>query len=348
MHIRIGTFVLVGLLVTKAICAEEVVKNQAVCNPFGVLEFLHWNHSWNDYKYPDKKSIERSVKLMRKAGVGIVRMDFLWEEIEPRKGEFDFAKYDHIVDVVTKNKIQILGLLHYSAPWASGRGVWNCPPADNALFVRYALAVAGRYKDKVKYWEVWNEPDSGTYWSNQDGLKSYVALLKDVYTTVKKEVPGCKILNGGLAGGLSSVNKLYDNGAGAFFDILNIHIFDSPLNPSSVQRVSTYPKLAYKVMARNGDGNKKIWITEIGCPGVKKEINAQSWWMGDNPDEEQQAGWLKAVFAELTKDKAVEKIFWAFFRDCRHWHNGTDYLGLVRWDFSEKPSYSSFQNAAKK
>jgi hypothetical protein len=23
-------------------------------SPFGVLEFLHWNHVWNNYKYPCK------------------------------------------------------------------------------------------------------------------------------------------------------------------------------------------------------------------------------------------------------------------------------------------------------
>ena len=32
------------------------------------------------------------------------------------------------------------------------------------------------------------------------------------------------VLNGGLAQGLASVNKLYDNGAQGSFDILNIHI----------------------------------------------------------------------------------------------------------------------------
>ncbi len=341
-------------MASQAIGQEKMQKNSSAAlnplskNPFGVLEFLHWDDPWNNHKYPDIKTIKKAVKLMRMAEVGMVRMDFLWGDIEPRQGEFDFRKYDDIVEVLIKNKIAILGLLNYSTPWAAACASWNCPPADNSFFARYAVTVASRYKDKIKYWEIWNEPDSQTYWANQDGLKSYVALLKDVYAAMKKAVPDCKILNGGLANGLSSVNWLYENGAKDYFDILNIHIFDSPLNPGAIKRVSAYPKLAYKVMTRNGDGHKKIWVTEIGCPGVKNGAEVSAWWLGENPDEEEQAEWLKSVFAELSREEAVERIFWAFFRDCKnHWHNGVDYFGLVRWDFSRKPAFFSFRNSVR-
>ncbi|MCX5714306.1 MAG: glycosyl hydrolase [Candidatus Omnitrophica bacterium] len=105
-----------------------------------------------------------------------------------------------------------------------------------------------------------------------------------------------------------------------------------------------YPKLARKVMQRNGDQDKPIWITEIGCPGVPKGKEINNWWMGKNPDEEDQAAWLQEVFSDLLKINNVEKIFWAFFRDTKeHWKDGTDYFGMVRWDFSKKASYSAFR-----
>ncbi len=319
-------------------------KDLNMRNPFGVLEFLHWNHPWNKYKYPTDEELKKAIELMQEAGTGWVRMDFLWQDIEPQAGSFEFGKYDRIVDLLSKNNIGILGLLDYSSDWGSSCKKWNCPPFDNRLFVNYAAAVIGRYKEKVKYWEVWNEPDSSVYWAPQDGLKSYCALLKEVYTAAKKVNPDCKILNGGLANGLSSINRLYDNGAKEYFDILNIHFFETPLNPNAIKAVVAYPKLAYKVMSRNGDAQKKIWITEIGCPGVREGDKVGKWWMGKNPDESQQAAWVKSVFKELTQDKTVEKIFWAFFRDCnKHWDNGTDYFGLVRWDFSRKPSFFSYK-----
>lgn len=319
-------------------------------NPFGVLEFLHWNHSWNSYKYSGNPDLEKAISLMHSAGVGWVRLDFLWEDIEPVEGNFDFAKYDNIVKLVRNKGIHILGILHYSANWASSCGKWNCPPKDNKVFVKYATQVIQRYKSHVKYWELWNEPDSSTYWKQQDGLKSYCALLKDVYIAAKKTDPECKILNGGLANGLSSINHLYDNGAKDYFDILNLHFFQNPLfGNNAIKAIAAFPKLAYKVMARNGDINKKIWITEIGCPGVARRLETANWWLGKNPNEAQQAKWVRDVYAELLKNPQVEKIFWAFLRDTKgHWGNGVDYFGLIRWDYSRKPSFKSYQECFEK
>ncbi len=318
-------------------------------NPFGVLEFLHWNHDWNNYKYASDGDLNKAIGLMKEAGIGWIRMDFLWEDIQPQPDKIIFDKYDKIVDLLVKNNIKILGLLNYCASWASACGKWNSPPEYNELFVKYASLVVGRYKNKIKYWEIWNEPDSHIYWEPQDGLKSYCLLLKDVYLALKKIDPDCKILNGGLAKGASSVNNLYDNLAKDYFDILNLHIFESPINSGAVKRISAYPELVYKIMKRNEDENKKIWVTEIGCPGVKIGSNVASWWMGRNPSLRQQAQWVKDVYTELLKLTYVEKVFWAFFRDCKeHWKNGTDYFGLVRWDFSKKPSFLTYRQIVNK
>ncbi len=314
-------------------------------NPFGVLEFLHWNHAWNSYKYPDQKSLEKAIALMKELGAGFVRIDFLWEDIEPEKGRLKFAKYDTIVDLLCKNNLGILGLLNYSATWDSPTGKWNDPSADHKNFVNYALKVIQRYKDGVKYWEAWNEPDSAIYWAQQDGLQSYCALLKEVYAAAKAEDSGCKILNGGFANGISSVKRLYENGAKDYFDILNIHIFEYPLPDNAINMAQDYIRSANEVMRKNQDADKKIWITEIGCPGVKDGLQVKNWWMGLNPTEEQQRDWASRVFSALIKEKSVEKIFWAFFRDCLgHWEDGIDYFGLVRWDYSKKPAFFAYQN----
>lgn len=358
---KIICFIVLVLLTFSGIYAGEallksnmkddpvILSKENLNNPFGVLEFLHWNHSWNNYKYSSNRDLEKSVSLMQEAGVGWVRIDFLWSDIEPQEGKFDFTKYDCIVQLLRSKGIHILGILHYSTDWASACGKWNCPPSENKFFVNYVAQVVRRYKDQVKYWELWNEPDSPTYWKEQDGLKSYCVLLKEVYIAAKQIDPECKILNGGIANGASSINHLYDNGAKDYFDILNIHFFQNPLNPGSIKAVASYPKLAYKIMQRNGDGDKKIWITEIGCPGVKRGLSVDNWWMDKNPTDNKQAKWLKDVYTELLKNPHVEKVFWAFFRDTKnHWNNGVDYFGLVRWDFSRKPSFYAYQECFRK
>ena len=318
-------------------------------NPFGVLEFLHWNHSWNNFQYPDEDSLKKTIALMKEAGVGVVRVDFSWQDIEPSQGKIDYSKYDALVELLSQSKINILGILDYSADWASPQGAWNYPDPDNAFFLKYSGGVVQRYKDKVKYWELWNEPDSRTYWNPQDGLKGYVNLLKEVYVELKKIDPFCKILNGGLASGLSGVNHLYDNGAQGYFDIMNIHIFETPLDSQAIKRAQAFVRLTKKVMARNNDADKKIWITEIGCPGVKRGQKVKNWWMGNNPSEKDQARWVKEVYGNLLEDKSVGIVFWAFFRDTNeHWKNGVDHFGLVRNDFSKKPAFTAYKEARQK
>jgi len=313
-------------------------------SPFGVLAFLHWDHAWNNYKYSTKRDLEKAVELMKKAGISWVRMDFLWGDIEPHQGHFDFSKYDRIVDIAAESNIKILGILDYSAPWASSHnGLWNYAPKYYNQFVSFSVKVIERYKGRVNHWEIWNEPDSGVYWNPQDCLQSYTQLLKEVYIAAKKADPECKILNGGFAKGLSSVNHLYDNGAKDYFDIMNIHIFENPLDANALKVVTEHARLTRKKMAMNGDADKELWITEIGSPGVRKD-NVANWWMDKNPNERQQGEWLKKVYTALLDSNSADKIFWAFFRDCKdHWKSGIDYLGMVRWNYSAKPAYKAYR-----
>ena len=146
------------------------------------------------------------------------------------------------------------------------------------------MKVIQRYKGKIKYWEVWNEPDSPVYWEPQDSLARYSILLRDVYTAAKSADPGCVILNGGVANGRAfSLNHLDQNGATRYIDIVNLHYFDDPLREGSLGAVKALPRLAYKVMERNGDGKKRIWITEIGCPGVAHGIEVSDGGWGKTP-----------------------------------------------------------------
>jgi len=316
-------------------------------SPFGVLEFLPWNHPWNNYKYPDAGALKKAVALMREAGIGWVRMDFLWEDIEPQKGKLNFEKYDYLVDLLTQNNIGILGLLSYSVSWAGP--TWNSPPYSDESFVNFAAQVIGRYKDKVQYWEIWNEPDDEQYWTPQDGLKRYTYLLKKVYLKAKEVAPDCKILNGGLSKTITlSLKNIYKNGGKGYFDILAIHPFVNPLNAVDVARVKGLYNGCKKIMQDNGD-DKKVWFTELGAPGVPSPTQSNSWWLGMSPTESQQAEWVKKIYTEILPELPdCEIIFWAFLRDCQnYWNNGIDYFGLLRWDFSKKPAFNAYKEVAQ-
>ncbi len=321
-------------------------EKRAAESPFGVLDFLAWNHDWNHKHYPPEK-VEQAAALMKEAGVGWVRMDFLWNDLEPEAGRFDFARYDATVNALSKNGVSVLGLLCYNAGWSNKK--WNAAP-DRARFVAYAQATVRHFKDRVRHWEVWNEPDVATYWDPQDGMKSYGALLRETVAAIRKEDPAARVLMGGLATPAGdALDRLYREAGKEAFDAVNIHPFIDPLRQDPLVALKEVVDKVRKTMESHGDGAKEIWLTEIGCPGMKDPRAAGAWWLGRNTTEDEQARWVKSVYGEPLKWPGVKKVFWAFFRDTpKHFHSGVDSFGLVRGDFSRKPAFDAYRDAAKK
>lgn len=336
------TFFLVYLLVFPNPYAAASQED----SPFGVLAFLSWNHSWNAYKY-DQKGLIKIVKLLKEMGCGWVRVDFSWNDLEPQKGKWQFSKYDFLVNLLSKNDISVLAILDYSANWAAPS--WNSPPDNDEDFVNYVNQTVKRYGDKVKYWEVWNEPDCKFYWNPQDGMVRYSQLLTKVYQEIKKVSPTAKVVLGGLTGdGYYALKNIYRITQGKCFDVVNVHPFENPLKSGAIERIRNFYKHIRKLMVSYHDQDKKIWFTELGCPGVKAQNDKNTWWEGISPLEKEQAEFVTKVYSELLSLNGVEKIFWAYLRDNKdHFHSGIDYFGLLRWDYSKKPSFFAYKNAVK-
>lgn len=170
-----------------------------------------------------------------------------------------------------------------------------------------------RYKGRVTHWEIWNEPDTPTYWTPQDDMVRYTALLKKVYCRAKKIDPDCRILNGGLSEGITfSLKNIYKNGGKGFFDILAIHPFVNPLRADGAARVKTMVAACRKIIKERGDA-KEIWLTELGAPGVKTPKKENGWREGMSPTEKEQANWVRRIYAEILPALPPgTKIFWAF------------------------------------
>jgi hypothetical protein len=112
------------------------------------------------------------------AGMGMVRDGLPWSWIQPRSPDtFDFTNVDVCVDFVHDTLgCEMVGMLLPCAKWASTRITWDstnerldtcelCPPRNLwplpesvNYWARYVDAVVRRYCDRVKTYEVWNEP----------------------------------------------------------------------------------------------------------------------------------------------------------------------------------------------
>jgi hypothetical protein len=308
-------------------------------NPFGALTFLPWNESFNNYMYDSDEKVIRAIAILKELGVSIIRVDFAWSQIEAAKGEDKLERLDLIARECEKNHIEILGVLGYSPPWTGSQ--WNQPPKDLNLFADFCSRMASRY-EQIKYWEIWNEPDSVTYWQPQDDMVVYSKLLKASYLAIKTANPKTSILLGGLTDdGLYKLKNLLRLGGGDYFDIINIHPFVDPLDRDGIRRMGALISNFYKAV-HNAGFEKKVWVTEIGCPG--RDDSKQTWWNGRSPDEVEQADFLRRAYECALNDPNVDKVFWAFFQDTPdHFHDAVDDFGLIRADFSKKRSFATYQ-----
>jgi polysaccharide biosynthesis protein PslG len=314
-----------------------------VSDPYGVIAFLHWNHDWNNFHF-DADTRLKALRQMREAGIRNVRTDILWSDVDRGVGKFDFSAYDSWIPLLKEHGLDPLILLHYNKePSASdGTGRWNQPPDSFEEFAGYVHATVSRYRASVHRWEIWNEPNHPMYWAGPpDGLATYIRLLRASREAAKAADPSCFVINGGLTGEVvKDVASFYANGGGPLTDALNVHTFINPLDANPRRIFGEVLDGVRAVMTENGDEQKRVWITEMGCPGIPEGAPRQKWFQGEPMNERQQADWLDKEYDWVAEYPFVERLFWAFYRDTDGiFKDATDYLGIVRNDLRPKPAF---------
>jgi hypothetical protein len=279
--------------------ALDDVAGPAAVSPFGVNTFLQQEVE------PEKR--ERSMALIHEGGFQYIRQEFTWEDIEIHgKGDFEdrrnveavgvvdaWAKYDGIVDLAEQYDIEIIARLSNPPSWT--RALTDtvgsfAPPDDAADFGDFAAAVAARYRGRVGYYQLWNEPNGNEEWGVQDvDPEAYTALLCEGYRRIKEVDPEAVVIAAALTPTLAMdgrhmndlifLQRMYNAGAAGCFDVFSAQGYglwsgarDQRLRPT----VINYPHnlLVRDVMVRNGDGRKPIWISEMGWNSVPEGIPA--------------------------------------------------------------------------
>jgi hypothetical protein len=183
--------------------------------------------------------------------------------------------------------------------------------------------------------------------------------MKAAYPAIKNGNPQAVVLAGGSmpndtsGGGYSPVDFLkgiYSNGGKNYFDALAHHpycwgggdAFDCPNEYADwsawSQMEETDPSLR-SVMVANGDGHKKIWMTEYGAPvrGYEGSVSEAS-----------QARMVTDGYAAIKNKAWAGPLFWYSYKDRgTDPTNGEHWFGLLRYDMSQRPSYAAYRNLPK-
>jgi polysaccharide biosynthesis protein PslG len=241
----------------------------------------------------------------------------------------------------------VLGIIDYCPAWANGgRSSNKYPPLYPSDYGAFAGSLATYFAPLgVHAWEIWNEPNLSEFWMPAANPAYYVQLLQHAYTALKRVDPLAVVITGGLSQHLTSnlnvgvldfLRAIYTHGGRGFFDAVANHPYDSPRLPSEGynwrQMFGTSPSML-SIMEANGDGGKRIWITEIGAPtsGIDP--------YGTVVSEARQAEILSQAYALAATSPWAGPVFWYNLQDYCPWDPAREvgcFYGIVRYDGSGK------------
>jgi hypothetical protein len=150
---------------------------------------------------------ERTLDELRELGVDTLRIGIKWNEVALRPGAFTgWDEYDDLLRRAHDKKFRVVAYLAPDAPrWATAARARvtaenvNTRPLP-AEYARFAEAVAGRYKDEVEWFSIWNEPNHVLFLKPQrEAPRIYRELVAAALPRIRKAAPDAKVLVGETA-----------------------------------------------------------------------------------------------------------------------------------------------------
>jgi hypothetical protein len=293
-----------------------------------------------------------------------------WKWLEPKPEEWNWSGFDAWVKAANAQDYDIIYTFVRTPQWAAA--AQNLPPTDldsstpcpapahgtgDCMFKTFLYKLVSRYKGKIKYYQLWNEPNSSGFWNGS--VEDLVHMARDAYSIVHEVDPGALVLTPATgAGGWPKLHHewlaAYLRAGGAqYADIGSWHGYtqattyaapwperaDSP-NPDCTvgtwrcpgSVLDTYRQIR-AVMDANGMAGKELWDTEGGW-GLNDDKHH------DLPDSGDQAAWLARWFI-LQAGAGVGRVVWYMW-------DATDGWGTL-WNQSTKmrPAALAYQQVYK-
>ncbi len=280
-------------------------------------------------RYSTNREVLQALAGLRDLGYGTLRQRFSWAEIEPSPGQYEWERWDYLLELVRAEGFQVIAVLEGAPAWArSPREQDNpyAPPEDPECYARFAAAFSGRYHDHVLAYQIWDQPNIYPHWGRGEvDPAGYVALLAAAAPAIRAADPEAVIVAGGLAPNLESggrnmsdiqyLREIYRRGAGQWFDVLGVKAYgfwSGPYDRRTSPEVLNFSRviLLREEMVRRGERHKPIWALDGGW------VALPAGWQGEpsplgNDSAQVQAARLWAAIQRVQREWPWMTLFTA-------------------------------------
>lgn len=206
----------------------------------------------------------------------VITPETAWFGLQPQKDVWQFSALDSAVSRAEQNSVEVLLTLGQTPPWAAARPFEKVPngwgassePRNISDWENYVRTVVGRYKGKIKYYELWNEPrfrevDPYRAVAGFTGTARQMVEMGAVVKRVLNEIdPEAKLISPAIDARMLGIKRLQawlDAGGGRVSDVIAYHIYATP--PEAIPEVVSTLR---GVLKHHGLEHLELWNTESG------------------------------------------------------------------------------------
>lgn len=239
----------------------------AQCSPWGISAHPLRKMEW--------ANIDRALSLTNQANISWLREDFQFGRMYRKNAPFDFSAYDKLLEKADMYGVHILPILQaYDSELLKSASELVPIYEHPEEWRRFVRETVSHFHHRMKYWEIWNEPDGG-FWKPYPDASQYVKLLQIAYEEIKRIDADCQVLLGGLCyWNADYLEAMYKAGVQGYFDVIAIHSYNYAMDVNA--KMEREKNEFYNVISKYESSDKPIWITEFGGSSHKSELMEQA------------------------------------------------------------------------
>jgi len=299
---------------------------------------------------PDSQTLD----LIAQAGIGWIRIDMNWFQLEPSKDHYNWGFMDSVVNNARARGLEIFATLAYTPGWASGTDNIADPPQNTADWYDFVYDAVSRYSGKVKYWGMWNEPNLENFFTG-NGWQYREWILKVGAQAAKDADPSCLVLAPELAHLSSSdwpgfMDEVMKAGGADYIDIITHHCYKGTTGEDVFDYLDAGafhwpwdPPPLMDVLKDLGVDDKPVWLTEVGWHTSGKAALDPSLTEGkDSVSESDQALYYHQLLWGVHERGYLEKVFPYEIKDDPN--PDVPNWGIVKADYTPKEAYYTYRD----